>query len=350
MALLQGRCLFFEASEELCPDLAQSFGPSPAVMLMSRGRSLWRLGASELGEQCAEGIAREVEQQINEADNARLVMSPTSSKRGVADMEWGIGPVSQSLSLQAATDSMGAAESESMGARRSRPSLLMQPSLSKSLGSAVSMTRDQAWAFFLELAGLPEGSPLVKLAEHVAGPKTFCRGEVLLHKGAATSIVFFVVDGMVSLWNEGHGHDQDAVGPQLPSAEQDDLSPTLKTTITRSGELETQKQHSTMLTKGTSRLLRIGPGWVLGGLPPLTIAQQAGWRPQLVPLTHVAESRVTVLELGDEAARGLEALDPVLLVALQELLAHFAGVFQQHTLAQLSDWHVLAYAQQASAI
>jgi len=69
-----------------------------------------------------------------------------------------------------------------------------------------------------------------------------------------------------------------------------------------------------------------------------------------VPLTHVAESRVTVLELGDEAARGLEALDPVLLVALQELLAHFAGVFQQHTLAQLSDWHVLAYAQQASAI
>jgi len=317
MALLEGRCDLFEAGEDQCPRAAAQFGPAPALVLLRCGEPLWRLENAKLLEKprtavgtaalpSASNIAREVEQQIRAAE----AEPPTAAQ-----------PVNSRHAAEAAASSAEAA-------------VLRRPSKRSNLTRSRTTITGPTWAQFLDLAGVPANGPLAALAAYVKGPRIVPQGEVLLHKGEAQNAVLFLVSGLVSLWNEGRGHDQDQVQAIMPST-------WLGKKRANSGNLQmpAAKENLSMLSGGTSRLLRIGPGWVLGG----DASAGSGLRPPLAPLTCLSETELEVFELVKEDARQLQADDPVLKLALHELLMHFSAVLVQHMAVQLSDWHTLVY-------
>jgi len=173
------------------------------------------------------------------------------------------------------------------------------------------------------MAGVATDGPLSRLKDYVQGPRFVPQGITLLHKGEAPGSVLFVARGLLSLWNEGLGHDQDT-----------GLSISRKWSGTQSSA-----DHRGMLSKGTSRLLRIGPGWVLGAATP----SGSTLRPTLAPLTCLAETEVEVFELAKEDVHRLHSEDPALMLCLLELLMHFSAVVVRHMAGQLSDWHSLVY-------
>jgi len=208
------------------------------------------------------------------------------------------------------------------GADRNEPTKKVTRRVSKA-----TMDHEVTWPRYLELAGVASDGPLLRLAEYVQGPRLLAKGDVLWHKGEAPGSVMFIGSGLLSLWNEGLGHDQEH---GMPGAVQ---SPKRK----RSKDNQDLRD---MLSEGTSRLLRIGPGWVLGG----SVSASSTLRPPLVPLTVLAETEVAIFELGTENAHRLHSEDPALMLCLQELVMHFSGVLVRKMAQQLSDWHSLLYA------
>merc|ERR1711879_790612 len=77
-----------------------------------------------------------------------------------------------------------------------------------------------------------------------------------------------------------------------------------------------------VLSKGTSRLLRIGAGWVVSGGAGVSAG---GYAPQtqLAPFTCVAETECAVFELSYQSLRTLREEDPSAAFALLDLTAHF---------------------------
>jgi len=183
------------------------------------------------------------------------------------------------------------------------------------------------WAQFMVLAGLPPDGPLLKLSSYVRGPFAIPQGRVLLYKDEAPGTVFFIASGLVNLWNEGRNHEQAA-----------SMEVSARPTIV-------VDHHCTMLAKGTSRMLRVGPGWVLGG----SLNTVSGLSDSLVPLTSMAHTQLEVFQLAKEEVRQLQTEDPDLKHNMDGLLFHFSALLVQHMAMQLSDWHSMLYAARASS-
>jgi len=210
-------------------------------------------------------------------------------------------------------------------------------------------TPQSAWTTFLEIAGLSHDGPLERLEGYIMGPRTVPAGEVLQYKGAAPHAVLFIMSGLLSVWNEGREHDQDTMRPRSSA---NDLELSRKGSVGSSGSFidiaklarmptEEVWKHRGMLSVGTSRLLRIGPGWVLG----CPVGAGSGIRAPTVPLTSVAETQVELLELTAKDARRLQSEDAQLALAINEVLAHFSALVLEQMSAQLSDWHQLAFSR-----
>lgn len=361
-ALLERQCEFFEASTERCPQLSQEFegelgaGPRLVLLYASRPCSSWQvpMTARSTGEGVAvlpgaADIAREVERRIQEREasdigglNARLRRtSSVKDKDGVSvDAVFGLqqGSVRKAseitFSEAQAHDcpAQGHPGGVSAGHSPSKPGLSYRQVTEE-------MTTKELWRTYLQRAGVSEG-PLERLAEHLQEPRRLAEKEVLFHKGAALESAYFVFSGHLSLWNEGRGHDQESWVPDgamfadTPAASVKQEQPAALQRTSSDKEL-----HPAL---GTSRLLAVGAGWALGGLPA---GARSGLRPQLAPLTCVTETEACVLAISAETARQLGQEDPALALALRELLDHFHALVLQHAAAALSDWHALVFSK-----
>lgn len=351
MALMDGWCKFFEADEEHCPEFASELGPCPVLLLFEKGKVtwLWDFGASDkidrpqdreegqmsvgFGSQNgADWIAQAIQSHMHAVNNSRKQTSTIVKKRSL--------DTSDDL-MTSTLSSLFRPKSDEAISQCVKP--LSSPLLENSVDesddeSEVSLFGDpiKRWAQFLELAGLPNEGVFAELMAYISGPRTLLRGDTLFYKGAAPSGVFFVVSGCLSLWNEGTGSDQTELTPSSPSFGG------MKRHTSRDSTLA----QTLMLSAGTSRFLRTGPGWVHGSLPNSRV-KAAGWSAPLEPYTCMAETEVTLFELSNLDAERMTTADPAVTLAVHELLAHFTVVVLKHMSGQLSDWHSLAFREHA---
>eukprot|EP00747_Dinoflagellata_sp_TGD_P179850 gnl/TRDRNA2_/TRDRNA2_31351_c0_seq1.p1 gnl/TRDRNA2_/TRDRNA2_31351_c0~~gnl/TRDRNA2_/TRDRNA2_31351_c0_seq1.p1 ORF type:complete len:1012 (+),score=115.36 gnl/TRDRNA2_/TRDRNA2_31351_c0_seq1:51-3086(+) len=313
MAQVDCRCKFFDTPEQQCPILAQLCKvPVPALVLLNKGQLVCNLGdahiapgganvGADLGLLNPEEIVREIEKHMDAADLSVSAHEPTSASEDL------LNRLQHAVSLQ-----------ESKSATR----------LPRARSRRFSTTAT-AWPRFLELAGVPSDSPLTRICSHLRGPTTILPDTVVQTKGATTDRVIFVLSGMLSLWNEG------------PSPGCNEILRSPRSEWTRQRQSENKRLHRELLSVGTSRLMRIGPGWVLGAIRS---AGSSVLRQPVVPFSVVAETDVILLELPTAAVQEVQRSDPDALLTLHELLAHFSAVLLQHAARQLADWNAITFA------
>merc|ERR1712136_545677 len=97
---------------------------------------------------------------------------------------------------------------------------------------------------------------------------------------------------------------------------------------------------------GTSRLLRIGPGWTLGGLPPCAVLRAGVLQSRNVQsFTCRAETTAVVFDFRVDASTVLDLRreHPDVLFALHDIVADYTAALQERCLTQLSDWNSLIF-------
>jgi len=392
MAVINRRCELFEASEEACPKLTQRFGHGPVLVLFRRGEPSLILGSEEMNtgsnagatgvamSPVAKAIKQKIEAKMNEVDSSLKIQPGTEARKSTKDLalemhdalgiqvqspaqspsgsppqspfpefpasgKGGGTPVAASVTepvdsefTPRHTKSEGASLAEDTPRHTKSDSAVIKRR-PKAMGgqlqrrNSIGADRDildvsMLWVQFLQLAGMPKNSilqGLPRLPEVLTGPRVLPKGEVLFHKGSAQAGIYFVVNGLLSLWNEGRGHDQ--------SEEQTGL-------FRRQSTAQHRVDHS-KISKGTSRLLRVGPGWTLGG----NFCHDLGLRESLHTLSCIAETDSRVLELRAEKMQELWKTEPGLVVAVQGLVMHFNSQLFHHTASLLSDMHTLVFAE-----
>jgi len=280
MALLEHRCELQEACAQNFPALQERFGPAPLIALFRQDAAPLVLSDKQLGPPVQPWeVARKLERWMDKADK-KLASGPERQSRQTT-----IEILEQ-----------------------------FQPS--------------EIWQEFLNLRGPRESdSTLMQLAEHVRGPLVLQPGDEVIRKGDVQRKVFFVIAGFVSLWNEG---GQNTVNWKDVNAD------TGKDSVNNCQLRARYKAESKKLSKGTSRLLQVGPGWVLGGLSPAGSA--LGPRPAL--FTCKAETQVCMLELTDDMKL---SNNPLLTLAVRELLAQHEAQLLEHAASVLSTLHSVVF-------
>jgi len=284
MPLLEHRCQLQEACEQKFPALQVRFGSGPLLALFRKDAEPCVLAGEQLDPSVQPGeVVRKLELWMDKADE--MLTS---------------GPGRQCPRVT--TENL----------EQSEPS--------------------EIWQHFLNLISAPPDrtSTLMQLAEHVRGPIVLPQGDELIRKGDAQHTVYFVIAGFVSLWNEG---SQNTVNWNDANV---DTTNSASTCHLRAH----YKAESKKLSKGTSRLLQVGPGWVLGGLPH----EGASLLPQPELFTCKAETEVCMLTLTDDGATSaLLRRAPLLTLTLRELLTQYEAKLLQHTASVLSDLHSVVF-------
>eukprot|EP00930_Biecheleria_cincta_P058255 TRINITY_DN44109_c0_g1_i1.p1 TRINITY_DN44109_c0_g1~~TRINITY_DN44109_c0_g1_i1.p1 ORF type:complete len:950 (+),score=115.18 TRINITY_DN44109_c0_g1_i1:104-2851(+) len=338
MSLLQQHCDFFEAPEDSCPEFTRQCGPGPALALFHNGEPSWRIDAARMnsGHQAgaagvallpvAVEVAREIEQHIYSVEARNMMQTPKGGRTATSSK----GIDSLLRDMKGVLDDSPSVRQQETQERTPKSKLLRRRRPSKIGLDEYLMDTHSVWHQFLELAGVPQRSILAGLASHVTGPRLLQPGEILLHKGSGQSSVYFVVSGLFSIWNEGRGHDQSAMAPASTGSQ-----------VVKRRDSSNHSFELSQLAQGTSRVLRVGPGWTIGG----SLCQDLCLRPQLAPVTYSAETEACVLELPLQNVENLCDTEPRLALALQALVMHFNGQLLQHTASLLSDMNTLVFTQ-----
>jgi len=282
MALLEHRCQLQEACEQKFPALQARFGSAPLLALFRKDAEPCVLMDEQLGPNAKPWeVARKLGLWMDKADQM-LTRGPSRQR--------------QSMTIETLEQS--------------------QPA--------------EIWQHFLNLIIVPPDSTstLMQLAEHVHGPVVLPQGHEIICKGHNQHKVFFVVAGFVSFWNEG--------SENTVNWNNADTTNSISTCLFRMN----YKVESRKLSKGTSRLLQVGPGWVLGKLPHAG----ATLRPQPALFTCKAETQVCMLELTDDfATTAFLTRNPLLTLAVRELLAQYEAKLLEHTALVLSTLHSVVF-------
>jgi len=306
MAILERKCELYEASADACPDLAAQIGTVPAIALMRGGRLFARL------------------------DGQHRVQEAKGGSIGAAVL-----PGAAEIARDAENHIRLA------GSMGDLPTLLVASHDKVSHLNPTSPTKRKLteWQRFLRFAGVQEDGPLAALEKHVSGPQVFEPGEVLIYKGSTPKGVFFVLEGALSLWNERPDHPMTAAAPQhkIPrrKSSKQGADP-MKMAGAEGNPVGLQEE---LLSTATSRLLKMGPGWVLGE----QFSRESGIRPPVSLFTCAVDVHTKAFELSSATLRTIQKEDPGLALLVNQLLHHFSGVVLEHLSTQLGDWHALLF-------
>merc|ERR1712136_140268 len=340
--LLEGRCDLFEASAEHCPELASTFRPVPALVLLKGSERVWSTDFTRPSNT----VPPSPPQSAWRAQRKELVEPLVKAKVGISAEEI-------AKEVQHEIFIYGKARNESATTEVME---LVDSAVVQTVKTAVSESdsKHETWVCFLALNGLPRGGHLAHLTDRLRSPRVLSAEEVLFYKGAARNSLFFVVSGLLSLYNEGEQFEQveqdepwDVFGRQKTCGSRVSNTDLKVTRIASNTASLTQvRKHQEMLSQGTSRLLRIGPGWTLGGLPPCAVMREGVMQSRNVQsFTCKAETTSVVLELCVDTATVLDLRrdHPDILFALVDVVADYTAALQERCLAQLSDWNTLIF-------
>jgi len=340
--LLEGRCDLFEASAEHCPELASTFRPVPALVLLKGSERVWSTDFTRPSNT----VPPSPPQSAWRAQRKELVEPLVKAKVGISAEEI-------AKEVQHEIFIYGKARNESATTEVME---LVDSAVVQTVKTAVceSDSKHETWVCFLALNGLPRGGHLAHLTDRLRSPRVLSAEEVLFYKGAARNSLFFVVSGLLSLYNEGEQFEQveqdepwDVFGRQKTCGSRVSNTDLKVTRIASNTASLTQvRKHQEMLSQGTSRLLRIGPGWTLGGLPPCAVMREGVMQSRNVQsFTCKAETTSVVLELCVDTATVLDLRrdHPDILFALVDVVADYTAALQERCLAQLSDWNTLIF-------